>query len=101
MIEEINAIQHLLEVEADAALLVNDAQKKADVKISEARAKSESEFKSIYGEFAKKLEAHESSRREEIEKEQKALFKDYVQSLEAVPKDIESFNALLEKLLYE
>ena len=55
MTEEMNAIQHLLEVEADASQLVDEAQKKADVIISEARAQAESEFKSSYAEFAEKL----------------------------------------------
>ena len=100
MTEEMNAIQHLLEVEADASQLVNEAQKKADVIISEARAQAESEFKSSYAEFAEKLEADETVKREAIEKEQESVFNDYVQSLDSTPKDKESFNGLLEKLLF-
>ncbi|MCR5763660.1 MAG: hypothetical protein K6G00_09805 [Treponema sp.] len=100
MTEEMNAIQHLLEVEADASQLVNEAQNKADVRISEARAQAETEFKKIYAEFACELESHEQAERESIDKEQEVLFNDYVQSLDSTPKDKESFNGLLEKILF-
>ena len=100
MTAEQRAIQHRLEVEADASQLVNEAQKKADVIISEARAKAESEFKTTYAKFAEKLEANESARREAIDDEQKSVFSEYVQSLDSTPKDKESFNTLLQKLLF-
>ncbi|MBR1912760.1 MAG: hypothetical protein IJ828_10460 [Treponema sp.] len=100
MTEEMNAIQHLLEVEADAALMVNEAQKKADARISEARAQAESEFKTAYAAFSEKLESYEASEREAIEKEQMKVFGAYAQSLDSASKDKESFNGLLEKLLF-
>lgn len=100
MTEEMNAIKYLLEVEAEASLLVKDAQKKADSRISEARAQAESEFKKVYGDFAKRLESEELAQKDDIEKKQKSMFDEYVSQLESAPKDKESFNALLDKLLY-
>ena len=99
MTEEMNAIQHLLEVEAEASLLVAEAQKKADARISQARAQSEEEFKATYAEFSKKLESQELAQKEAIAKEQKAVFGAYAKSLDSTPKDKAAFNDLLETLL--
>ena len=45
---EIDAINHLLEVEKNASALINDAAQEADRRLSEARSKYNSEYKTRY-----------------------------------------------------
>ena len=45
---EIDAINHLLEVEKNASALINDAAQEADRRLSEARSKYNAEYKTRY-----------------------------------------------------
>ena len=54
---EIDAINHLLEVEKNASALINDAAQEADRRLSEARSKYNAEYKIRYDQVAARLEA--------------------------------------------
>ncbi len=100
MEEEIDVIQHLLEIEAEASEMLSGAQQKADAILAEARANAEAAFKKSYSAFMEELEAKEISQKEEIAKEHKERFETYTKALGANAKDEGAFNKLLDKLLY-
>ena len=54
---EIDAINHLLEVEKNASALINDAAQEVDRRLSQARSQYNSEYKTRYDEAAARLEA--------------------------------------------
>lgn len=100
MEEEIDVIQHLLEIEAEASEMLTEAQKKADSILADARAKAELAFKKSYSSFMESLEAEEEAQKEEITRKHTELFEAYSKALMANAKDAEAFNKLLDSLLY-
>ena len=54
---EIDAINHLLEVEKNASALINDAAQEVDRRLSDAHSKYNTEYKLRYDEVASRLEA--------------------------------------------
>ena len=78
--QEVNAINHLLEVEQNAKAMTISAQEKADKKISQAKAEADSEFKA---EFDKIIEQDE---------------KKYKEKITASKLDTASFNQFLDKI---
>lgn len=97
---EIDAINHLIEIEKNASILVNDALAESDKRLAAARAK----FSAEYGEkFEKITEELESDYQKKLE----AIVKKYEQDLEAYRASLKSKNQnkkeffeLLEKLLF-
>lgn len=97
---EIDAINHLLEVEKNASALINDAAQEADRRLSEARAKYNSEYKARYDEAAARLEAeYQDNHNKTAEKYQKEI-DSYKESLAAKPQNSEAFSSLLDRLLF-
>ncbi len=99
MEDNIDITRHLLEVESEAAGLVDEAQKKADSKISAARAEAESLFKKEYSQFIEILEKEEENKKKSFFDEHEKIIQEYKQSLENREKDSISFAALMDKLL--
>ena len=100
MAEEVDIIQHLIEVERDASQLLLEAQAQADKKISEARFKAESLFKEKYSVITKDLENRTSAAKENIDKEREAIMQQYKAKIADSSKNQESFNALCERFLF-
>ena len=63
---EIDAINHLLEVEKNASMLINDAAMEAERRLTQARAKYNSDYKTRYDEIAAKLEAEYQNDHQQI-----------------------------------
>ncbi len=98
--EEISVITHLLDVEREASAMVLDAQKRADEKIAAARAQAEVEFKNKYSSVISEIEKNEQVAKDEIEKKHNSDILEYQQSLDSCEKDYNSFNALMDKVLF-
>lgn len=96
---ELDAIKHLLEIEKTASVLIDDAKIEADKRLSEARSKYNTQYKSKYDEIASVLEADYQKKLEEITTKYKSEINEYKKSLENKPQNEEAFNALLEKYL--
>ena len=100
MAEEVDVITHLLEIEHEASQMMADAQKEADKKVADARAEAECIFKEKYGKISAEIDAEENSRKEQILKEHEESLSSYRKGLESMEKDCKSFDALLDKVLY-
>lgn len=96
---ELDAIKHLLEIEKTASVLIDDAKIEADKRLSEARSKYNTQYKSKYDEIASVLEVDYQKKLEEITTKYKSEINEYKKSLENKPQNEEAFNALLEKYL--
>ena len=97
---EIDAINHLLEVEKNASALINDAAMEADRRLSQARAKYNSEYKARYDDVAAKLEAEYQADHKSLEEKYNKEIEDYKESLAAKPQNYEAFSSLLNKLAF-
>lgn len=100
MADEIDVIQHLLDVEREADLVIQDAQKEADSRIAQARAKADTQFKTQYTQMYAQLEqeAQEQMKRSGVHHDTEvASFKD---SLQSTPKNNAAFNSLMDSILF-
>ena len=97
---EIDAINHLLEVEKNASMLISDAAMEAERRLSQARAKYNSEYKIRYDEIAAKLEAEYHNNHKKVEDKYQKEIDSYKDSLAAKPQNSEAFSSLLDKLIF-
>lgn len=100
MADEIDVIQHLLDVEREADLVIQDAQKEADSRIAQARAKADTQFKTQYTQMYAQLEqeAQEQMKQAGVHHDTEvASFKD---SLQSTPKNNAAFNSLMDSILF-
>ena len=97
---EIDAINHLLEVEKNASALINDAAQEVDRRLSEARAKYNSEYKARYDETAASLEAEYQTNHNSIAEKYQKEIDSYKESLAAKAQNYEAFSSLLDKLIF-
>lgn len=97
---EIDAINHLLEVEKNASTLINDAATEAERRLSQARAKYNSDYKTRYDEIAAKLEAEYQNNHQQIADKYQKDIDSYKESLAAKPQNSEAFSSLLDKLIF-
>ncbi|SEQ89003.1 (H+)-ATPase G subunit [Treponema bryantii] len=97
---EIDAINHLLEVEKNASMLINDAAMEAERRLSQARAKYNSEYKARYDEVASKLESEYQNNHKQIEDKYNKDIETYKESFAAKPQNSEAFSSLLDKLIF-
>jgi vacuolar-type H+-ATPase subunit H len=97
---EIDAINHLLEVEKSASALINDAAQEADRRLSEARSKYNSEYKSRYDEVAARLEVEYQNNHQQIAEKYQKEIESYKESLAAKSQNYEAFSSLLDRLIF-
>ena len=97
---EIDAINHLLEVEKNASALINDAAQEVDRRLSEARVKYNSEYKARYDQIAAFLEAEYQTTHNSIAEKYLKEIDSYNESLAAKPHNYVAFSSLLDKLIF-
>ena len=97
---EIDAINHLLEVEKIASALINDAAQEVDRRLSQARSKYNSEYKARYDEVAAKLESEYQQNHNQIAEKYQKEIDSYKESLAAKPQNYEAFSSLLDKCMF-
>ena len=100
MAEEVDIIQHLINIEKDAAQMLSDAKVQADKKIAEARFEAENSFKEKYAEVSKRLSAEEESEKKECDTSHAEVVRQYKDKLSSTAKDVKAFNSLLDELLF-
>ena len=100
MADEIDVIQHLLDVEREAAQVIQDAQKEADSRIAAARAKSDAQFKTQYTEMYAQLDAEAQKRMKEAGEHHDAELASFKNSLKETPKNNVAFNSFMDSLLF-
>ena len=97
---EIDAINHLLEVEKHASALINDAAMEAERRLSQARAQYNSEYKARYDEAAAKLESEYQLNHKSVEEKYNKDIESYKEALAAKAQNYEAFSSLLDKLIF-
>ena len=97
---EIDAINHLLEVEKNASALINDAAQEVDRRLSEAHVKYNSEYKARYEKTAASLEAEYQNNHNSIAEKYQKEIDSYKESLAAKAQNYEAFSSLLDKLIF-
>ena len=96
---ELDAINHLLEIEKNASILVNDAHIESDKRISQARLQFSTKYKESLEKITEELESEYKDKLESISKKYADEFTEYKSSLEKKVQNKENFSELLEKLL--
>lgn len=98
---EIDIINNLLEIEKDAASLINNAQIEAQKRVSDAKNKYNTEYKQKYDDIVFQLEKEYDSEIEKINKEYDDSISSFKNKLEEKQKNTNAFNSLLDKILFE
>ena len=96
---ELDAINHLLEIEKNASILVNEAHVEADKRISLARAQFSAKSKDNLEKISEELEIEYQNKIDSISKKYADEFNEYKLSLEKKVLNKKDFSELLEKLL--
>lgn len=99
--DELELINHLLEVEKNASILIDDAMKEADAKKVEATAIYNDQFKSKYDAAMAEKKAAYEAKIQEIKNIHEEEFQNFKKQIEERPVNKDGFNNLLEKLLFE
>jgi vacuolar-type H+-ATPase subunit H len=98
--EDTDVLRHLLEVEAEAAALVDSAQAEADRRLKECEEQSRARFDGEYRRLVDSLETEYKNRLEAARTEYRAGLDEYRKSLDATPVDPAAFSRLAGELLF-
>lgn len=96
---ELDAINHLLEIEKKASILVNDAHIESDKRVSQARTKYSADYKEKIEKITAEMESEYQKKLVEITKKYDDDLTGYKSSLEQKNQNKKEFSDLLEKLL--
>ena len=99
--DDSDILQHLLEIEGQAAALVDDAQAEADRRIKEAEEQNRLVYEEAYQKLTVELEAEYQKEMDKAKAEYEQSLDEYRKSLDLMPKQNEAFSALVFSLLGE
>jgi len=97
--ENKNTLDHLLQIEAKAAALVNDAQAEADTRIHESEEKNRAAYEERFRAEAQSLEASLKDEREKTRKEYQKALDEYQKEISGIKTNEDNFCALLNDCL--
>ncbi|MFA6856209.1 MAG: hypothetical protein WCR31_03275 [Treponema sp.] len=97
---EVNVINHLLNVEHQAAGMISEAQSEADKRIAAFRTQSETEYKKQYDEIISKLEEDYKTRTDDIVHNHIESIRQYKSDVQNTAQNNESFNKQLDVILF-
>lgn len=95
---EIDVLNHLLEVEKDASLLIDQAVEDSTKKVSAAKAKANAQLQEKVAQIQKQMEADFQSNVESVQKSHDSLLEDYKNQLATKSQNKKQFNSLLKDL---
>jgi len=98
-LEDTDILQHLLEIEGQAASLVNDAQAEADRRIKEAEEQNRQAYDATYQKNIAVLEADYQKEQDAVKAEYDKALDEYRQSLAGMSRNNDGFSALAYSLL--
>ena len=99
--DDSDILQHLLEIENQAAVLVDDAQAEADRRIKEAEEQNRVAFDESYQKLTAELDVEYLNSADAAKKKYNKILDDYRANLDSMPRQNESFSALAFSLLME
>ena len=97
--EDHEVLQHLLNLDAEAAALVNDAQAEADRRITEGEKQNQIHHDEVYSREVEILEAAFAREIAAVKETYQQQLDAYRKSLETMPRDMEAFASRAEKSL--
>jgi hypothetical protein len=98
--EEDSVLRHLLEVEAEAAGLVDGAQAEADKRLSEGEKESRARYDQRYGVEAAQLDAELAQQLALVRADYQQQLDAYHIELDAISVNVSGFNQLAGQLLF-
>lgn len=98
--EDKNVIEHLFDVERQAAELMADAQKEYDKRIAAVREKANTLYKESYEKIVKEEEEKFSSECKKCDSEYNSAIESYRAEVASWKQNKEAFNTLLGELLF-
>ena len=99
--DEQNVFRHLLEVEGQAAALIDEAQAEADRRLAEAERRSQARYKEQYGKEAARLDEEYAQQLIAITEAYNSQLDEYQQSLESMIVNPAQFRTLLNSYIIE
>ncbi|MBP5401735.1 MAG: hypothetical protein J6Y36_01105 [Treponema sp.] len=96
---EVDVIAHLLEVENQASVLIDDSQTESNKRILEAKAKADELFYEKYRDVISDLEQDCDKTINKCEENHKQTFDDYKNQILGTEKDLDSFNSFMDKVV--
>jgi vacuolar-type H+-ATPase subunit H len=99
--EDQDVLRHLLEIEAQASSLVDDAQAEADRRLKESEEQNRTRYDEEYRSLVEKLEAGYKQRLGAVRAEYTESLENYRASLDSMPRNAPGFNILAHKLMFE
>jgi vacuolar-type H+-ATPase subunit H len=98
--DDSDVLQHLLEIEAQASALVDDAQAEADRRIKTAEEQNRGSYDTRYQSLIQELEEAHRSQLETVKADYAHSLEDYRRSLDSMPVNGAAFSALASSLLF-
>ena len=92
-------LQHLLDLENEAAAMVNDAQAEADRRVTEGEKQNRANYDGVYAAEIAALDASFAESIAAVKEEYKKQLEEYHKSLKSVSLDMAAFSELAEELL--
>jgi F0F1-type ATP synthase membrane subunit b/b' len=97
---ETDVLRHLLDVEAQASGLVDEAQAEADRRVSECEKENRARYDEQYGLLAAKLNREYEAAALAVKEDYTRQLEAYSSSLAAMPVNGDAFSALAERLFF-
>ena len=101
MKEEIDIINHLLSVEKNAAVLIDNAVSQADSRTSKARNEAATAFKAQYDQCLAAMEEDYQKTVDQVKTKHQQDFEKFKSQLNNQQNNYTAFNSLMDKLLFK
>ncbi|MDR1249199.1 MAG: hypothetical protein LBK63_07850 [Treponema sp.] len=94
-------LRHLLDLEAEAAALVDDAQAEADRRVAEGEKENRSRYDERHSRETERLDKDYAAAMLALKEDYRKQLEAYREGLEDIPVRKDAFSALVERLLFE
>ena len=101
MKEEIDVINHLLSVEKNAAVLIDNAVREADSRTSKARNDAAAAYKTQYDECVAVMEKEYQKTIDNVKTKHQQDLEKFKSELENQQNNYKAFNSLMDELLFK
>jgi vacuolar-type H+-ATPase subunit H len=98
--EDRDVLQHLLEIEAKASVLVDDAQAEAGRRLKETEERNRSSYDQQYRSLVKELDREYEEQIGAVRSEYRQALDAYRTSLDTMPVNAEAFCTMVSSLLF-
>lgn len=98
---EVDVMKHLLDVETQASVIVEDAQTEGQKRILSAKANADEEFNSRYSGIVKELESDCDDKIKSADEEHSTSIQNFQNKILKSEKDTLSFNSFMDKVLFK